>query len=47
MSGSGSSMFCLGTLENLQKKIDLIDENQFRIVKVVKKIDFSLETISD
>ena len=47
LSGSGSSMFCLGTLENLQKKIDLIDENQFRIVKVVKKIDFSLETISD
>ncbi len=47
LSGSGSSMFCLGTLENLQKKIDLIDENQFRIVKIVKKIDFSLETISD
>ena len=47
LSGSGSAMFCLGTLENLQKKIDLIDENQFRIVKVVKKIDFSLETISD
>ena len=40
LSGSGSSMFCLGTLENLQKKIDLIDENQFRIVKVVKKIRF-------
>ena len=47
LSGSGSSMFCLGTPENLQKKIDLIDVNQFRIVKVVKKIDFSLETISD
>ncbi len=47
LSGSGSSMFCLGTLDNLQKKIDLIDENQFRIVKIVKKIDFSLETISD
>ena len=47
LSGSGSSMFCLGTLDNLQKKFDLIDENQFRIVKIVKKIDFSLETISD
>ena len=47
LSGSGSSMFCLGTLENLQKKIELIDENQFRIVKLVKKIDFSFETISD
>ena len=47
LSGSGSSMFCFGTLDNLQKKIDLIDKNQFRIVKIVKKIDFSLETISD
>ena len=47
LSGSGSSMFCFGTLDNLQKKIDFIDKNQFRIVKIVKKIDFSLETISD
>jgi hypothetical protein len=40
-------MYCIGALDNLQKKFDLIDENQFRIVKIVKKIDFSLETISD
>jgi len=40
-------MFCLGTLDNLQKKFDLIDEIQFRIVKIVKKFDFSLETIAD
>ncbi len=47
LSGSGSSMFSLGDKEELTKKIDLIDLNQFRLVKLVKKIDFSFETISD
>ncbi len=47
LSGSGSSMFCLGDTEELTKKIDLIDLNQFKLVKLVKKIDFSFETISD
>ena len=47
LSGSGSSMFCLGDSEELTKKIDLIDLNQFKLVKLVKKIDFSFETISD
>ena len=47
LSGSGSSMFSLGDTEELTKKIDLIDLNQFKLVKLVKKIDFSFETISD
>ena len=47
LSGSGSSMFSLGDPEELNKKIDLIDLNQFKLVKLVKKIDFSFETISD
>ena len=47
LSGSGSSMFSLGDTEELNKKIDLIDLNQFKLVKLVKKIDFSFETISD
>ena len=47
LSGSGSSMFSLGDAEELTKKIDLIDLNQFKLVKLVKKIDFSFETISD
>ena len=47
LSGSGSSMFGLGDTEELTKKIDLIDLNQFKLVKLVKKIDFSFETISD
>ena len=40
-------MFSLGDTEELTKKIDLIDMNQFKLVKLVKKIDFSFETISD
>ena len=47
LSGSGSSMFGLGDIAELTKKIDLIDLNQFKLVKLVKKIDFSFETISD
>ena len=47
LSGSGSSMFSLGDTEELTKKIDLIDLNQFKLVKLVKKIDFSFETILD
>ena len=47
LSGSGSSMFSLGDTEKLTKKIDLIDLNQFKLVKLVKKIDFSFETISE
>ena len=47
LSGSGSSMFSLGDTEELTKKIDRIDLNQFKLVKLVKKIDFSFETISD
>ena len=47
LSGSGSSMFSLGEAKELTKKIDLIDLNQFKLVKLVKKIDFSFETISD
>ena len=47
LSGSGSSMFSLGDTDELTKKIDLIDLNQFKLVKLVKKIDFSFETISD
>ena len=47
LSGSGSSMFSLADTEELTKKIDLIDLNQFKLVKLVKKIDFSFETISD
>ena len=47
LSGSGSSLFCLGDPEELNKKIQLIDLNQFKLVKLVKKIDFSFETISD
>ena len=47
LSGSGSSMFSLGDTEELTKKLDLIDLNQFKLVKLVKKIDFSFETISD
>ena len=47
LSGSGSSMFSLGDKEELTKKIDLIDLNQFKLVTLVKKIDFSFETISD
>ena len=47
MSGSGSALFCLGVEKDLVKKIDLIDKNEFRLVKLVKKLDFSLETISD
>jgi 4-diphosphocytidyl-2-C-methyl-D-erythritol kinase len=47
LSGSGSSMFSLGDPEELNKKIELIDLNQFKLVKLVKKIDFSFETISD
>ena len=47
LSGTGSSMFSLGDTEELTKKIDLIDLNQFKLVKLVKKIDFSFETISD
>ena len=47
LSGSGCSMFSLGEAKELIKKIDLIDLNQFKLVKLVKKIDFSFETISD
>ena len=47
LSGSGSSMFSLGEAKELTKKIDLIDLNQFKLVTLVKKIDFSFETISD
>ena len=47
LSGSGSSLFSLGDPEELNKKIELIDLNQFKLVKLVKKIDFSFETISD
>ena len=48
LNGTASfEIFSLGDTEELTKKIDLIDLNQFKLVKLVKKIDFSFETISD
>ena len=42
LSGTGSTLFGIGDLQELEEGLKIVDKARFRLIKITKKIDCSL-----